>query len=91
MLENGQQQFQVEEDQQQWLKFRKTLDKRNKEVDKVEKGKVDIQLGESFGINQENVKGNLSVIGDSTIVFYTGNVLVLKDMISKTCVFIQKN
>lgn len=93
MLENGQQQqqYQIEEDQQQWQKFRKTLEKRNKEVEKVEKGKVDIQLGESFGINHDNIKDNLSVIGNSTIVFYTGNVLVLKDMVTKTSEFIQKN
>lgn len=90
-MENTGVAYTPDEDIQQWTSFRKNIDKRNECIDKLDKTKLDIELGEAFAINHQQVRSNLSVAGESKIVFYTGNVLVVKDMITKQQTFIQKS
>ncbi len=50
-MENTGVAYSPDEDMQQWTSFRKNIDRRNEGIDKLDKSKLDIQLGEAFAIN----------------------------------------
>lgn len=41
-----------------------------------------------FGINKNYINGHLTVVGDESVVFMQGNILIIKDMSNNKYTFI---